>query len=322
MLVSVVMNCLNGEAFLKRSMDSVFLQTYDIFEVVFIDNGSSDMSGEIAKQYGPKVSYYRNDKTTTLGEARDKGIMLANGNLIAFIDVDDAWEPNKIEEQVRLMKDEVSFVFSNAFVRAEDGANFNLFEYVQPTKHDISNSLLRTDFIATSSVLFRRDAYFNSGEKYNKELTIECDRDFFLRIVSKCNVDYFEGPLITRYMHSSSTTQVRTKSAESSITELKILQDTINIFCKKIAVFDVPSLEVFNSNINILKGRHYWSHGHIESAKKSFAISHTVIGKLLYVATYIYPFKCSLKFVILLRQRMKLLLCTIKSKKYDTYPYR
>ena len=66
---SIIVNCLNGEQFLKRSLDSIFRQTYEDWEVIFYDNNSSDSSAEIAKSYGSKIKYFRSETTHTLGKA-------------------------------------------------------------------------------------------------------------------------------------------------------------------------------------------------------------------------------------------------------------
>ncbi|HZY30567.1 MAG TPA: glycosyltransferase, partial [Candidatus Methylomirabilis sp.] len=60
--VSVIMNCLNGERYLREAMDSVFAQTYTDWEIVFWDNASTDASAEIAKGYGDRVRYFRSEE--------------------------------------------------------------------------------------------------------------------------------------------------------------------------------------------------------------------------------------------------------------------
>ena len=302
MLVSVILNCLNGEKFLKRSIESVLNQTFDIYEIVFIDNGSSDLSGEIAREYGPKISYYRNETTTTLGQARNQGIMLAKGDLIAFIDADDKWKPDKVEKQIRLFENGASFVFSNAEMSGGQGKDFILFDYAPPEIGNVFNSLLEKDFITTSSVMFKKDIYINSNEKYNNNLTIECDRDLFIRFTGGCKVEYTEEVLVTRYLHNSSTS-VRHNAA--SIKELLYLEESIHNFSSNRTDYDASSLGVFNSRLNILKGRHYWQLGDLKNARASFLKSNGKKGYLMFILTYIYPFKSSLRPVILVLRYLK-----------------
>ena len=90
-LVSIVMNCFNGERFLKEAIDSIYNQTYENWEIIFWDNSSSDNSALIAKSYDQKLKYFRSDKTTLLGVARDMAIKKAHGKFVAFLDTDDLY---------------------------------------------------------------------------------------------------------------------------------------------------------------------------------------------------------------------------------------
>ena len=304
MLISVILNCLNGENFLKRSIESVLNQTFDVFEIVFIDNGSSDLSGQIAKAYGSKIRYYRNEITSTLGQARDQGIMLAKGDLIAFIDADDMWKSDKIEKQMKLFDSGISFVFSNAEMSEGRGKKFILFDYAMPRIDSIFNSLLEKDFITTSSVMFKKDVYINSIEKYNKNLTIECDRDLFIRFSDECNVNFTEDVLVTRYLHNSSTSVNRTSA---SIKELFYLEESINNFIRNRAEDCSTSLGIFNSRLNFLKARHYWQLGDLKNTRSSLLKSSERKIYLLLILTYIYPFKSSLRPLLFLLTHLKYL---------------
>jgi len=302
MLISVVLNCLNGERFLKRSIESVLKQTFDVYEIVFIDNGSSDLSGAIAKEYGSIISYFRNEKTTSLGQARNQGIMLAKGDFIAFIDADDEWRSDKIEKQTKLFNDDVSFVFSNAEISEGLGKNFLLFDYAVPRFDNIFNSLLAKDFISTSSVMFKKDAYLNLNQKYSNSLTIECDRDLFIRFAGDCKVKYINEALVIRYLHNSSTSSLHNAA---SIKELLYLEDSINTYCKSQALVNDFSLFRFNSRLNILKGRHYWQLGDLKKARKSFLKSKGKKGYLMFLLSVMYPFKSNLRPVIMIIKYFK-----------------
>lgn len=105
-LVSVIINCYNGEAFLKEAIDSVFNQTYLNWEIIFWDNCSTDNSAKIAKNYGEKVKYYLSEHNTKLGEARNQALKKCKGEYIAFLDVDDIWYLNKLEVQINSMLEE------------------------------------------------------------------------------------------------------------------------------------------------------------------------------------------------------------------------
>ena len=99
-LVSIIMNCFNGEQYVKEAINSVYAQTYSNWEVIFWDNASSDKSYEIAASYDARIKLFKSEETTSLGEARSRAIKNANGDWLAFLDVDDIWLPKKLECQM------------------------------------------------------------------------------------------------------------------------------------------------------------------------------------------------------------------------------
>ena len=89
-LVSVIMNCHNGEKYLEESIQSVISQTYDNWELIFWDNRSEDKSSEIFKKYQDKrFKYFYANKHTSLYEARNLAIQKSTGDFISFLDTDD-----------------------------------------------------------------------------------------------------------------------------------------------------------------------------------------------------------------------------------------
>ena len=105
-LVSVIMNCYNGEEFLQRAIDSVLAQTYKNLEIVFWDNASTDNSAEIYLKNAEKDSrfkYFKSEINVTLGEARSFAVNKCTGDYITFLDTDDEWLPEKTELQLKAM---------------------------------------------------------------------------------------------------------------------------------------------------------------------------------------------------------------------------
>ena len=102
-LVSVIMNCYNGEKYLREAIDSIYAQTYSDWEIVFIDNCSTDESQDIVHSYDSKIKVIRTDKNIPLGAARNFGIKQCSGRYIAFLDTDDIWLSNAIEKLLTLI---------------------------------------------------------------------------------------------------------------------------------------------------------------------------------------------------------------------------
>ena len=109
-LVSVVLIFLNEEKFISEAIASVIAQTYDNWELLLVDDGSTDSSSAIAKSYESKfpdkVRYleHQEHKNCGMSASRNLGINNSNGEYIAFIDGDDVWLPKKLEQQVAIMK--------------------------------------------------------------------------------------------------------------------------------------------------------------------------------------------------------------------------
>ena len=95
--ISVLMNCFNGAQFINEAIDSVYAQTYLDWEIVFVDNCSTDESQVIASTYDSNLKVYRTNENVNLGLARNFGISKCSGEYILFLDVDDIWLPNAIE---------------------------------------------------------------------------------------------------------------------------------------------------------------------------------------------------------------------------------
>ena len=116
-LVSIIMNCLNGEKYLKFSLRSIIEQDYKNWELIFWDNKSSDNSFKIVKSFRDKrIRYFRANKKTVLYEARNLAIKKARGKFIAFLDVDDFWSKDKLSKQIPKFKNKnVGLVYSNFY---------------------------------------------------------------------------------------------------------------------------------------------------------------------------------------------------------------
>ena len=208
-LVSVIMNCLNGECYLRKAIDSVFSQTYPNWEIVFWDNASSDESGSIARSYGEKVRYFRSDTTTNLRAARNKAFAKCKGEYIAILDADDVWLPEKLERQLLLFEDnpKIGMVFSDLICFNEKGDQYNLFRTVTPKRGNVFADLLTQNFICTVSMLYNRKALEALPYLFDAQFHLVADYDLLLRVAFLYELDYVKYPLCKWRMHSDSQTK-------------------------------------------------------------------------------------------------------------------
>jgi len=100
--VSIVMNCLNGENFVRQALQSVYDQTFQDWEIIFWDNASTDSTPDIAKSFDDgRLRYYRSQETVPLGEARQWAMAEARGEWVAILDHDDRFLPHRLERQLQ-----------------------------------------------------------------------------------------------------------------------------------------------------------------------------------------------------------------------------
>ena len=195
--VSVIINCLNGERYLRQAIDSVINQTYQDWEIVFWDNGCTDTSAEIAKSYGKRVRYFSSENTYPLGKARNLCMTQANGEYIAFLDCDDIWLPTKLEKQIPLFEQDpdVALVFSDAIYFNEKGPICQIYKKFRPPRGRIFRQLLRKYFLCITSVIIRKSA-IKDIEWFDERLMLFEDACFFLRLAYKFQFDYCKEPLV------------------------------------------------------------------------------------------------------------------------------
>src|SRR6476619_2393315 len=123
-LVTCIVIFLDEERFLVEAIDSVRAQTYPSWEIVLVDDGSSDRSTQIARDYAQRfpdrIRYVEHPRHETRGmsAARNLGLAHARGQYVGFLDADDTWEPNKLQEQVGLldMRPDVAMVYGRTLL--------------------------------------------------------------------------------------------------------------------------------------------------------------------------------------------------------------
>lgn len=139
-LVSIIMPLYNAESFLNESVGSILSQTYDNWELIVIEDCSSDGSLSLARDFEKqdgRITVYRNKRNLGAAKSRNEGLKFVSGDYVAFIDADDAWFPEKLERQLCYMnKAGLGMCFTSYETVECDGAHRN---YVHvPTSIDYS----------------------------------------------------------------------------------------------------------------------------------------------------------------------------------------
>ena len=116
-LVSVIINCHNGEKFLNKSIQSVINQTYNNWEIIFWDNKSTDKSEQIVRSFKDRrIKYFKSNKFQRLYKTRNLAIKNSKGKYLCFLDTDDLWNKNKLSAQINLIKKKIAKLFILIFL--------------------------------------------------------------------------------------------------------------------------------------------------------------------------------------------------------------
>lgn len=155
-LISIVVPVYNAEKFLTDTINTVFSQTYENWELIFVDDKSTDNSVEIVNEYIQKnnnIKLIQNKENSGAAISRNKGIDEAKGKYIAFLDADDLWKKDKLEKQIKFMKEnEYDFTFTGYEFADENGIP-NGKKVIVPSKINYKKALKNT-IIWTSTVMF------------------------------------------------------------------------------------------------------------------------------------------------------------------------
>ena len=213
-LVSVVINVLNGAATLSEAIDSVLTQTFDDWELIVWDDGSSDGSSDILIHYSDnRIRYARSEVQVPLGRARQRAIDLARGEWIAFLDQDDVWLPHKLERQMALASDrpDVALIYGRTVRFYPSGTERDydqVHEYASLPEGNIFSELFTNScFIAMSSAVFRRSAIEEIGG-IPESIAIIPDYYLYTAIARRFQTAAVQEVVCRYRMHSGNTSRV------------------------------------------------------------------------------------------------------------------
>lgn len=224
-LVSVIMNCRNGQEYLREAIDSVFDQSYTNWEVIFWDNASTDNSAAVAKSYGQKVRYFKGEIAMALGQARNLAIAEAMGEYLTFLDCDDLWSRQKLSRQVGIMveRKDIDFIYTNYYrVIMPQADNLILGLHGKQPEGRVFGSFLTHYPVNLQTVMVRIDAINRLHLQFDDSLELSEEFDFFMRILLKSKAAYVDEPLATYRIHRNMSSQ---KLQHRYLVELDYIKD-------------------------------------------------------------------------------------------------
>jgi glycosyltransferase involved in cell wall biosynthesis len=203
--VSVIIPAYNQARFLAGAIQSVTAQTYRSYEIIVIDDGSTDHCHEVAASFGEQVRYIAQQNQGLAG-ARNTGIQAASGEFVGLLDADDLWLPNFLERMVSLADQKPAAAVYYCCAQGMDELGNNLPQVfggppINPSL--MYQTLLRSDFLIPSTILLRRDTIVAAG-LFDPSLRSCEDWELWLRILPKHDFIGTADCLVQYRLHGSS----------------------------------------------------------------------------------------------------------------------
>ena len=219
--ITVFIALYNAEKYIEKTLNSLLCQTFNNFEILIINDASTDNSVEIVKQFKDnKIRLLHNESNKGICYTRQRGVEEAKGKYIAIIDSDDIAMPSRLENQFDFLENNPEIVLcgTDAQFIDEHDKEINHIHYINHQPELIKIRLLFANQFINSSVLIKKKAILNVGG-YKK--SIAEDYDLFVRIAEKYKTTNLNKKLVSYRMHNVSDS--RTKKELYSVAEKEIL---------------------------------------------------------------------------------------------------
>lgn len=276
--ISVILPTYNAAEYLSKSIESVLNQTYRDFELIIVDDGSTDDTQKLLENYKDRIHYIY-QKNGGSYKTRNTGILATDSTYIAFLDADDIWLPNKLEIQLEFMYSNplLELVFSDADLFDDKGISHGSYWKLRGCYNEMMreyrciqnafSKLMEKNFILPSTLLLKRYCFSKVG-LFDESFRNVGDKDMWLRMSMHFRIGCVPCPLVRRLIHSYSVKQVEN------------INRSIILVVKKMEKLYPDYIEAKNINTkNILAplyyklGRCYFDQDKLAKARESFLSS-------------------------------------------------
>jgi len=202
--VTVIIPTCNRSAYLKRAIESVCAQTYTDFEIIVVDDASTDDTPEVVAQFADKpIKYIRHEENKGGSVARNTGIKNSQSEYIAFLDDDDEWLPNKLEVQMNVFEQsspQVGPIYSgHSVIDRNTGKTKGIWRAVK--RGNIFEELMKGNCVSTTSSVVVKRACLEKVGNFDSLLPSFQDYDLWIRIARHYEFEYVEDLLVNYYEH-------------------------------------------------------------------------------------------------------------------------
>jgi glycosyltransferase involved in cell wall biosynthesis len=240
--ISIIIPAYNRAHLIPRALESVFKQTFRDYEVIVVDDASVDNTAEVMNSFSHQVKYVRQTQRSGSAGARNRGILEAKGEYIAFLDSDDFWIPEKLAEQAKILDahKNVGIVYSKMAIIDEKGELCGT-KPAQVSGKNYQELLQIWGDLPTSTVLTRRECFDKAGMFDTSLITMQ-DIDMWLRIARHYDLYEIEDKMLAYYCrHEEQATKSKIRVYEGLVTLFKKIFYTYDnvpkaLYVKKIAM--------------------------------------------------------------------------------------
>lgn len=231
-LISVIIPTYNRADLIGETLRSVLDQTYPDFEIIVVDNGSTDNTEEVVRSFNDlRIRYHWQENSGLPANSRNVGIVMAKGQWVAFLDSDDLWLPRKLELQVRCFEDhpDAGLVYGDAVTLGgpEEGKSILRGGFVEG---DIFQDQLKYNHLPTLTVMVKKSCLDEMGVfDESPELRGHEDYELFLRVLSRFKA-YAVKTVVARYrIHPSNLSLDGAKRVEQSFIVLEKVKEKLHL---------------------------------------------------------------------------------------------
>ena len=285
--VSIVIPTYNSARYLKETLDSILDQSYKNYEIIVVDDGSTDDTKSILKPFEDKIIYIYQTNSGAPAKPRNVGILMASGHYISIFDSDDIMEPNKLERSISFLEScpDLGMIFSN-FIKFGDcrqysGTHLDSYqhfwslkknqvrnsEFVIPKK-DAFRGLFYSNYIGTSGVVVPKRVFDKIG-MFDESVSkggLE-DRDMWLRISRKFDIGFLN---IVGHSYRVRCNSISKRIISSNEARIKVIErHMVGLGCRR--TIRQAKRVISKCHFNI--GFRYKESGYLEKSRKSFVRS-------------------------------------------------